>query len=195
MFTFGLLFANIIPLTTLFSCIFFTLKYFIEKYNTIYVYQKEFEARGRLRKQILPFSVASMMGCQFINYAFIGYYRDRMFFYIGCASIGVQLIMALLFYVRHLRKKSREARASFERSQSVVTCGGSPSRKTAGGPGFGKMEEKLRSGFLHPFYEIYYEMKEYYRLRAKFIDVELTQHEKAYRRTISKVYKSAKVEN
>jgi len=37
-FTFGMLFATIIPLTTLFTCLFFTLKYFIEKYNTIFVY-------------------------------------------------------------------------------------------------------------------------------------------------------------
>jgi Calcium-dependent channel, 7TM region, putative phosphate len=49
LFFLGLLFAVVIPLITIFSCIFFSLRYFFDKYHQTFVYFKEFEAKGRLK--------------------------------------------------------------------------------------------------------------------------------------------------
>jgi hypothetical protein len=108
MFCLGMLFVMIIPLSTMFTAIFFSLKYFIEKYNTIYVYQKEFEARGRLRKQILPISIASVMFVQFINFTFMGFYHKIEFFILGLISMVFQMGLLVYYYIKYIKNKEHK---------------------------------------------------------------------------------------
>ena len=41
----------------MFVCLFFTVKYWIEKYNLTFVYNREFEGGGVIKKQVLPFMI------------------------------------------------------------------------------------------------------------------------------------------
>lgn len=45
----SLLFSTSIPIVSFFAMFFFFARYFIEKYNVIFVYQQEFESRGTMR--------------------------------------------------------------------------------------------------------------------------------------------------
>lgn len=47
-FTVIFLFSAAVPLIPLFGFLFFTFKYFIDKYNFVFVYNTEFESRGNL---------------------------------------------------------------------------------------------------------------------------------------------------
>lgn len=87
------------------------------------------------------------MGCQFVNYAFMGFYKDRVFFILGCVSIGIQIVLALYLYAKYLREKSERLQKSFDRSQNMVTTKGSPTKTTKGGPSYRKLEEKIKNGF------------------------------------------------
>jgi len=40
--------------------LFFAIKYFIDKYNLTFVYNKEFEGGGVIKKQVLPFMLFSI---------------------------------------------------------------------------------------------------------------------------------------
>lgn len=48
-----LVFASVAPLITLFGSLYFTIKYFIDKYNVLYVYPTEYDGQGRLYKKII----------------------------------------------------------------------------------------------------------------------------------------------
>jgi len=82
-FTLGLLFSIIMPLAAIFSFLFFCIKYYVEKYNMMYVYQKEFESKGGLKKKIIPFANSAIFIFQFINYGFLGYTFDTRILYAG----------------------------------------------------------------------------------------------------------------
>ena len=47
-----LIFSTIVPLIPMFACLFFSLKYVIDKYNLIFVYFKIYESGGKIRKHV-----------------------------------------------------------------------------------------------------------------------------------------------
>jgi len=59
-FCMGLIFSGTDPLISIFSMLFFAIKYFIDKYNLTFVYNKEFEGGGVIKKQVLPFMLFSI---------------------------------------------------------------------------------------------------------------------------------------
>lgn len=71
LFFLALLFAAAIPLITVFTFIFFVLRYWFDKYNQTFVYFKEFEAKGRLKRHIVNCLIAILIISQLLNYAFL----------------------------------------------------------------------------------------------------------------------------
>ena len=59
-FFLAMIFSVLMPLASFFGFLFFFLKFYVEKYNMIFVYLKEFEARGRLKKYIIPMQLISL---------------------------------------------------------------------------------------------------------------------------------------
>ena len=59
-FCMGLIFSGTNPLIGMFVSMFFVIKYWIEKYNLTFVYNREFEGGGVIKKQVLPFMVFSV---------------------------------------------------------------------------------------------------------------------------------------
>jgi hypothetical protein len=52
-FAMGLFFSGTQPLQTVFTCMFFVMKYHVEKYNLIFVYNKQYDTKGILWKPTL----------------------------------------------------------------------------------------------------------------------------------------------
>lgn len=59
-FTIGLIFCAIVPLISIFALFFFAFKYYVDKYNLTFVYNKEFEGSGVIKKNVLPFTIFSI---------------------------------------------------------------------------------------------------------------------------------------
>lgn len=49
-FCMGLIFCGTMPLISIFAMLFFSIKYYIDKYNLTFVYNKEFEGGGAIKK-------------------------------------------------------------------------------------------------------------------------------------------------
>jgi len=67
----GLIFSGTMPLQSAFAMLFFTFKYYIDKYNLTFVYNREFEGGGVIKKQVLPYLLFSTYLFQFLN---MGYF-------------------------------------------------------------------------------------------------------------------------
>jgi len=65
-----LLFSVIMPITTFFGLFFFVFRYYIEKYNMLFVFVKDFGSHGTLRRKVIWHLIFSVLGFQLINYVF-----------------------------------------------------------------------------------------------------------------------------
>lgn len=65
------LFATLVPLASFFGFLFFFIKFYVEKYNMIFVYLKEFEAKGRLKDHIIPMQLLAIYGSQLMGFGFL----------------------------------------------------------------------------------------------------------------------------
>lgn len=70
-FAMGLVFSGTMPLISLFITLFFSMRYYIEKYNLTFSYNKEFEGGGVIKKQVLPFMMLAIYMFEFLN---LGYF-------------------------------------------------------------------------------------------------------------------------
>ena len=65
-FTIVFLFSAAVPLIPLFGFLFFAFKYFIDKYNFVFVYNTEFESRGNLGQAVIRYSTFGLVLYQLI---------------------------------------------------------------------------------------------------------------------------------
>jgi hypothetical protein len=61
MFLLSFIFSTTMPMSNLWGFLFFFFKFYVEKYNMIFVYIKEFEAKGKFRSSIIPILVVSIL--------------------------------------------------------------------------------------------------------------------------------------
>lgn len=54
-FTMGLIFSTVEPLISLIAFCFFFGKYYIDKYNLSFVYNREFEGGGDIKSKVMPY--------------------------------------------------------------------------------------------------------------------------------------------
>jgi hypothetical protein len=71
MYCIVLIFAIVAPLITIFGSLFFTIKYFIDKYNLLYVYPIEFQGQGRLQQNIVMMKYWGIFLSQVITFGLI----------------------------------------------------------------------------------------------------------------------------
>ena len=69
--TMSLMFSVTMPIVNIFAVIFFAMRYYIEKYNFLFVYQQEYESGGNTRSYLIPYQIISVLLFQAINYTFI----------------------------------------------------------------------------------------------------------------------------
>ena len=63
-----IMYAAVAPIITLFGGMYFTIKYFIDKYNVLYVFPNEYDGQGRLHKKIIGLQYFGMAFSQVIMF-------------------------------------------------------------------------------------------------------------------------------
>lgn len=84
----GLIFSGTMPLIGFFACLFFSIRYYIEKYNLTFAYNKEFEGGGVIKKQVLPFIMLTIYLFEFLNLGYFTFKFGDIFFKWGLVFIG-----------------------------------------------------------------------------------------------------------
>jgi hypothetical protein len=67
----SLIFSTAMPLLSLFAMIFFATRYFIEKYNILFVYRQDFDSKGNNLKAIVTYQIIGIIAYQLLNFAFL----------------------------------------------------------------------------------------------------------------------------
>ena len=71
-------FSTTIPLITPFGALFFYIKYYIDKYNLLFLYPAEFESYGNVTDMIIKFELIGIFFFQFIiSNTFIKIFKDK----------------------------------------------------------------------------------------------------------------------
>ena len=93
-----LAFSVTMPIVVFFAVIFFFMRYYIEKYNFMFVYQQEYENYGDTREYIVPYQIFSVVLFQLFNYSFIRAKTKLNFSsWVGFSFIAFQLFIIMLF--------------------------------------------------------------------------------------------------
>jgi hypothetical protein len=104
----GLIFSGTMPLVGLFSCAFFSIRYYIEKYNLTFAYNKEFEGGGVIKKQVIPFVMFSIYLFEFLNLGYFSFTFGQSFFKWGMAFITGQTLIIIFLNLMYNSKKKRQ---------------------------------------------------------------------------------------
>ena len=92
-----LCFSTTIPLITPFGALFFYIKYYIDKYNLLFLYPAEFESHGNVTEMIIKFELIGIFFFQFIiSNVFIKIFRDKD--YAIYATLLYLVISVFIFY-------------------------------------------------------------------------------------------------
>ena len=90
-------FSNTIPLITHFGVLFFFIKYYIDKYNLLFLYPAEFESHGNVTEMIIKFELIGIFFFQFIiSNTFIKIFRDKD--YAIYATLLYIILSVFIFY-------------------------------------------------------------------------------------------------
>ena len=90
-------FSTTIPLITPFGALFFYIKYYIDKYNLLFLYPAEFESHGNVTEMIIKFELIGIFFFQFIiSNTFIKIFRDKD--YAIYATLLYIILSVFIFY-------------------------------------------------------------------------------------------------
>lgn len=111
------------PVSTVFAFLFFFFKFYIEKYNLIFVYLKEYEARGKIKHGIIPIQLFTIVLIQVLNYVFFyANNTDGKYLAVGIPYIVIQLICLILFKVYWEKHKiQRDNKLTAKESSNRLT--------------------------------------------------------------------------
>lgn len=74
-----MIFSGTNPLIGIFVTMFFAIKYWVEKYNLTFVYNREFEGGGVIKKQVLPFMLLGVYLFQILNIGYFTLFNENYF--------------------------------------------------------------------------------------------------------------------
>jgi hypothetical protein len=94
-FVLTLCFSTTIPLIAPFGCLFFYIKYFVDKYNLLFVYPVEFESHGNIGFIVLKFILLGIFFYQFIiSNLFLKLFSDKDYaVYASLIYMGIAIVM------------------------------------------------------------------------------------------------------
>lgn len=122
LFFLSLLFATVIPLNTVFSFLFFFLRFWFDKYNQLFVYFKEFEATGRkLTTYVSNSLITVIILSQLLNFGFMKVITGHTHILaIGICLVAGELAVIVGFQIREylIEKKKEKAIDCNERYDS-----------------------------------------------------------------------------
>ena len=102
----GLTFSAVLHLVSFFLTLYFFFKYYIDKYNLVLVYNREFESGGIIvKKQVIPLLFLSLYLFQILNMVYFSL-KDPRYLQGGLIFISVQTL-ALIFLKSYVGNKRR----------------------------------------------------------------------------------------
>ena len=90
-----LIFSSVAPLITPFGCCFFTIKYFIDKYNILHLYPPEFQGVGRLSNYIIGLKYFAIGFSQIIMFGILIVIFSKEYIR-ACIFIVILQVLALV---------------------------------------------------------------------------------------------------
>ncbi len=106
----GLLFSGVQPPVSFFLTLFFFFKYYIDKYNLVLVYNREFESGGIIvKKQVLPLLFLSLYLFQILNTIYFSL-KNAGFLKGGLVYITLQTLTILVVktYIDEKRREDKQ---------------------------------------------------------------------------------------
>jgi len=98
-----LMFSVLMPIVTGFASCFFFFRFYIEKYNMLFVYLQDYESKAILRKSIVPYQIVAVTVFQLFNYTFITVLTgNSVYGKVGYGIIGFQLVCVYLVGKIHM---------------------------------------------------------------------------------------------
>jgi hypothetical protein len=94
----GMLYGCIVPIIPAFCVIFFSFKYYVDKYNLSFVYHSEFLGVGKVKRRIIPLTIFTIFLQQLI---IVGYFQGiivdhkDIYFKLGSAVILLELLVVI----------------------------------------------------------------------------------------------------
>jgi hypothetical protein len=118
-FVLTLCFSTTIPLIAPFGCLFFYIKYFVDKYNLLFVYPVEFESHGNIGFIVLKFILLGIFFYQFIiSNLFLKLFSDRDYaVYASLVYIALAIVMyytSKRFFIKEQKKLNFTPDSVFE---------------------------------------------------------------------------------
>jgi hypothetical protein len=113
LFFLSILFATVIPLNTVFSFLFFFLRFWFDKYNQLFDYFKEFEATGRkLTSYVMNSSNTVIILSQLLNFGFMKVVTGQTHILaLGICLLAGEVAVILGFKIReYLITKKKDAK-------------------------------------------------------------------------------------
>lgn len=108
-FVLTLCFSTTIPLIAPFGCLFFYIKYFVDKYNLLFVYPVEFESHGNIGFIVLKFVLLGIFFYQFIiSNLLLKLFADREYaIYATLIYMGLAVIMYFISKRIFIKEQSK----------------------------------------------------------------------------------------
>lgn len=94
-----LIFSTTIPIIVPFGCLFFYIKYYVDKYNLLFFYPVEFDGVGTLADIVIKLMIFAVFLFQIVLSGLFFVLNDRIDNYITYISIGYMLISVILYFV------------------------------------------------------------------------------------------------
>ena len=120
----GLLYSNIVPIIPAFCMIFFSFKYYVDKYNLSFVYNSEFLGVGQVKRWILPLIVLDMIIFQIIT---IGYFKGNfkaenldIYLTVGFCFILFEILVILAYKLKAYRSRKQKYRAKVDEIKTYL---------------------------------------------------------------------------
>jgi hypothetical protein len=184
-FTVVLIFSASVPLIPLFGFLFFAFKYFIDKYNFLFVYQTEFQSRGNVGQSVIRYTTFSLVMFQAIMCGLFTSIFGRDFIIASIILLLGEILYMIIFRVfslsdlkealRELLKEQQDTHVQF--SQEVTSLLKSRTLDLDDQAHLAlseKHEIVLKDAYLHP-YEKYHKEENARRQLNIFLKKELKQ--------------------
>lgn len=95
------LYALISPIITLIGALYFTIKYYVDKYNLTVVYPKNYDSKGQLSQRIRPLAYFSIYFIQLLMYILFTLTLKQDSFSVAIIVFGIfQVIITLIFKLK-----------------------------------------------------------------------------------------------
>ena len=86
------------PIIVPFGCLFFTFKFFIDKYNMVYIWRSNYQSDGKIRKEIVRFMLIGINLFSITMGALLSYKEDLFLSILSLLIILIILFLSVRLY-------------------------------------------------------------------------------------------------